>query len=187
MSRSSRLTRRTWLRPGAGLSRSPRPREPRPRAPHGSVKAAAALVLACEATPRQAARMQGLSTGHASIVWDAAWGEAKRRVRQRDCGACQACGRRGLDVHHRKPRKAGGTSDMRVAIGLENLVLLCRRCHDRCHRDRDESLRARGFWLEAGQDPASVPVLVETGEGRALLRLLPDGSRSAHPPAGVAA
>lgn len=48
----------------------------------------------------------------------------KNAVRQRDKNVCQVCGcNSNLEVHHVIPRKKGGNH------GLDNLVLLCIKCH----------------------------------------------------------
>lgn len=47
------------------------------------------------------------------------------QVRVRDNYTCRACGERGHEVDHRLSVKAGGTD------ALENLHVLCARCHTR--------------------------------------------------------
>lgn len=46
----------------------------------------------------------------------------------------------GTDIHHISSRGMGGS---RLKDYLENLTCLCRRCHDRCHQDKDFNIRAR--------------------------------------------
>jgi len=54
-------------------------------------------------------------------------------------GACSECGDRGaLDVHHLRPIREGGTHR------LENLVLLCRDCHQEAHGGCDLGLAQVG-------------------------------------------
>ena len=49
----------------------------------------------------------------------------KKIVYERDKGLCVVCGRRGLPEAHYIPRSAGG-------LGIEqNIVTLCRDCHDK--------------------------------------------------------
>ncbi len=60
---------------------------------------------------------------------DAEWEKAKRQVLARDRYTCRAlvsnvCTFRAGDVHHKRPRGRGGRHD------LENLIAVCRRCHD---------------------------------------------------------
>lgn len=82
--------------------------------------------------------------------------------------------RRGVDyhVHHRRPRRMGG-SQLPDTNQPQNLLILCARCHTDV-----ESLRTvayEGGWLvRQHEDPATVPVLI-----LAQLRLLtPDGRYS---------
>jgi hypothetical protein len=49
----------------------------------------------------------------------------KKTVYERDNGLCVVCGRRGVPDAHYIPRSKGG-------LGIEqNIVTLCRECHDR--------------------------------------------------------
>lgn len=88
-----------------------------------------------------------------------AWTLAKSLVRQRDAYRCWRCGQYGEhDVHHRRGRKSGGTSDPRIAYGLANLLLLCRECHNWAEATFGEAV-AVGLRVTAEADPAEVPVL----------------------------
>jgi len=52
------------------------------------------------------------------------WKRRRAAVRARDKNRCVRCAEtRGLSVHHRIPSWAGGGDEM------QNLVLLCSRCH----------------------------------------------------------
>lgn len=48
----------------------------------------------------------------------------RERVRKRDCGQCQNCGRLGKDVDHDVPLWANGSDDD------DNKRVLCGTCHD---------------------------------------------------------
>ncbi len=63
-------------------------------------------------------------------------------VDKRAKGRCERCGGVGYgQVHHRQPRKMGGTS--RPGTNLpSNLLRLCRACHEGV-----EKWRARSIWL----------------------------------------
>lgn len=51
--------------------------------------------------------------------------KVKKAVYERDNGLCVVCGQRGFPDAHYIPRSAGG-------LGIEqNIVTLCRSCHDR--------------------------------------------------------
>lgn len=62
-------------------------------------------------------------------------------VYSRDRGAClRCCETQGkLDAHHRLPRSRGGKDE------LENLILLCHRCHMAVHEHRVEDW---GDWID---------------------------------------
>ncbi len=162
-----------------------------PRAKQGSVRAAVALVLAGETTCAQAARMCGLGENGTAKVKVAAAREFRRLVMERDgweCGAkAEGCEGAASDVQHRQKKRAGGTSDPLTAFSPVNGAAMCRPCHDRADRGYDEGLHSRGFWLESGEDPALVPLVVATEYGPERRWLLADGSYSLEAPEGTAA
>lgn len=53
----------------------------------------------------------------------AEWQRIAQEIRKRDKFLCQNCGKKGFIVHHKKPRRWGGTNDP------SNLEVLCRQCH----------------------------------------------------------
>jgi len=75
----------------------------------------------------------------------------------RDGGRCQRCYGTAIDVHHRRPRGMGGTSDDYISYGLANLVSFCRKCHDWVHAHPAASYEL-GWLVKSGEDPAEVPV-----------------------------
>jgi 5-methylcytosine-specific restriction protein A len=62
------------------------------------------------------------------------------------------------DVHHRKPRRMGGTS-RRSINSPENLLLLCRACHNRAEQHREWAY-AYGLLVHDWAQPEDVPVMV---------------------------
>lgn len=52
----------------------------------------------------------------------------------------------------------GGTSDKRIAFGLENLVCLCRECHNWVHANPNAAYES-GFLVRLGVNPADVPIV----------------------------
>lgn len=73
----------------------------------------------------------------------------KLALYQRAAGMCEArlkdCAYWGSDPHHRKLRSRGGTN------ALENLLLLCRSCHDRVTRMAQGTSRFRTHsWQKEG-------------------------------------
>ena len=49
---------------------------------------------------------------------------------EQDVISCENCGRRAVDIHHLVFRSHGGGND------IENLMALCRDCHDEAHENR---------------------------------------------------
>jgi 5-methylcytosine-specific restriction endonuclease McrA len=47
--------------------------------------------------------------------------------------ACEICGRTGQDIHHIEPRSKFGSKNREDMDKIENLVCLCRKCHDDAH------------------------------------------------------
>lgn len=92
-------------------------------------------------------------SGHSTIKWET----ARKAALARDEERCRRCLRSATDVHHRKPKGIGGTSDEERAFGLANLVSLCRECHNRVHANPEESYR-EGWLVHSWQDPGDIPV-----------------------------
>lgn len=89
----------------------------------------------------------------------------------RDGMACCLCGGTFmLQIHHRAPRKAGGTSRPEINSPA-NLLLLDQPCHELIESQRALA-RSRGFLVPAGFDPACVPVMHQG----AWKWLCPDGT-----------
>lgn len=80
-------------------------------------------------------------------------------VTARNGGTCLCCDARpGEQVHHRKPRGMGGTSDPAVNRP-SNLVWICAGCHASIERHRTLAY-AEGWLVPYAADPASVPLLM---------------------------
>lgn len=77
-------------------------------------------------------------------------------VRERARERCEACGHSGMDIHHRRPRALGGSSDAATNLPA-NLVLLCRLCHSWFESHRTVALDL-GWLVLQGHDPALVPL-----------------------------
>lgn len=77
------------------------------------------------------------------------WERVKKLVAERDKGRCRLCGKRCSygakslsergDPHHIVFQSAGGEDS------TANVLLLCRACHDLCHK-------VRRFWLSGNAD-----------------------------------
>jgi 5-methylcytosine-specific restriction protein A len=72
----------------------------------------------------------------------------------------------GGQVHHRKPRGKGGSSDPAIHSPA-NLLYLCPACHEWIELNRTAA-KESGLLVPNALDPATVPV--ETIHGRVLLR-----------------
>ena len=100
------------------------------------------------------------------------WEEAKKLAVARDGGKCLYCLGEADDVHHRSPKKMGGTKDEYIAFGLANLVSLCRSHHDWVHSNPAQAYKL-GFLVHSWEDPAEVPIVLKPGS--VLVKLLPSG------------
>lgn len=80
------------------------------------------------------------------------WERIKAGVSARDSHRCIRCGTsRHLDPHHRRLKSQGGEDQP------QNLIMLCRTCHDVVHANRADAEKA-GLIVQAGADPLKVPV-----------------------------
>lgn len=69
--------------------------------------------------------------------------KVKKIVYERDKGRCVVCGKRGLPEAHYIPRSAGG-------LGIEqNIVCLCRECHDKFDFGDGETMAHIGDMIRA--------------------------------------
>lgn len=46
---------------------------------------------------------------------------------------CEICGSKAVDIHHIEPKGLGGSKNKDF---IDNLVALCRHCHNRCHSEK---------------------------------------------------
>jgi len=81
----------------------------------------------------------------------------RQLVADRDMRRCVRCGGPGQQIHHRKPRGMGGTSDPAINSPA-NLVLLCLDCHAYIESHRAEAC-ADGWLVGREADPEMVPVV----------------------------
>lgn len=138
MNRTAAIKPGKALRAGKGLARTPWKR----KAP---ASASAPARRPPAKTPR---RNTGPTQAQRATVWARAGGRCERcRVDLHD---------RPHQVHHRQPRKMGGTS--RPAINTPpNLLLLCGYCHPWVEANRTRAYRD-GWLVREPTDPATVPL-----------------------------
>lgn len=105
--------------------------------------------------------------------------EQKAKVCERAGGCCERCGRdlegQRYSIHHRKPRRMGGTKDPEIN-SLCNLMLLCGTGTTGCHgyvEDRRLEAMHLGYLLASWEDPSGAVVHVH---GRGSCYLLADGT-----------
>lgn len=48
-------------------------------------------------------------------------------------GRCEVCGAIGEEVHHKIPLTPENVSDPRISLGEDNLIYLCKDCHNKEH------------------------------------------------------
>lgn len=61
------------------------------------------------------------------------WRRARAYVFNRDAGLCVRCGALGEIVHHKEHLTPQNISNPEIALGEDNLELLCRNCHALAH------------------------------------------------------
>lgn len=88
--------------------------------------------------------------------------EVHQTVTARSGGMCEVCGAERIwDLHHRHPRKSGGTK--RAWIGLaSNCLGVCRSDHNLIESRRILA-RLLGWLVPEGFDPAACPVMYRGG------------------------
>lgn len=86
------------------------------------------------------------------------WEKVRRLVLERDDHQCVRCAHgQQLQVHHRRPRGAGGTRRPEIAYGFPNLITVCLFCHEYIERNREISYRL-GYLVRSGHNPATSPL-----------------------------
>ncbi len=46
---------------------------------------------------------------------------------------CEVCGAKSVDIHHIEPRSKFGSKTKEEQDNINNLIALCRECHDKAH------------------------------------------------------
>lgn len=83
------------------------------------------------------------------------WRRVRAYIVERDAGLCTRCGRPGEIVHHKTHLTPENINDPAIALGEDNLELLCRECHG----------------LEHQTDPLTAAGLTFDGDGNLVERL----------------
>lgn len=61
------------------------------------------------------------------------WRCVRAYIVERDMGLCVKCGRPGVIVHHKEHLSPDNIGNPEIALGEDNLELLCRDCHSLAH------------------------------------------------------
>ncbi len=70
-----------------------------------------------------------------------AWVNARDMAYKRAGGLCERCREKGLivpgeEVHHKIPITKANVTDPEITLNLDNLILLCRACHEEQHHHK---------------------------------------------------
>lgn len=70
-----------------------------------------------------------------------AWKQTREEYKRRVGGLCEVCWsegivKAGVIVHHKIPLTPENISDINIALGWDNLQLVCRDCHAKYHDTR---------------------------------------------------
>ena len=76
-------------------------------------------------------------TNNNEFYRSASWRSIRRQVLERDMHLCQICKAEGRytigdTVHHLEPLRANSYK----AYSMDNLITVCRQCHNRLHREK---------------------------------------------------
>jgi 5-methylcytosine-specific restriction protein A len=86
----------------------------------------------------------------------------RQQVIERDHGLCARCRFQGNQIHHRRPRGLGGSTDPMIN-NVANLIFVCSPCHLAIELHRERSY-AQGWLLKHTPElPSEVALLDRTG------------------------
>lgn len=141
------LARRTPLKRGAPLPRSPMPLRRVPMVSGSALARSPFVARPAKRSPEET--------------------RARAAVRRRSGGRCEGCPAAvATDYSHRQARSQGG------AWCPSNALHLCRACHAWAHSG-PEMARSVGWMVRRSEDPAVIPALLH---GRGWVLLHPDGT-----------
>lgn len=78
------------------------------------------------------------------------WKQIRALVFNEANGICEKCGEPGEEVHHKVWLTQDNINDYDIALGRDNLILLCKDCHAKEHRSNKEV--NSGFKFDANGD-----------------------------------
>ena len=80
-----------------------------------------------------------------------AWRKTRDAFFRSKFGICELCAAPADIVHHRKHITPENINDPSVTLNFDNLMCLCRECHNRIHEQGEGSVRAGLLFDEHGQ------------------------------------
>ncbi len=71
----------------------------------------------------------------------AKWMRLAEKIRNKHYGLCQRCGApNSREVHHKRPISPANIDDVNIVYNEDNLMLLCRACHNHMHNRKSKNL-----------------------------------------------
>lgn len=70
-----------------------------------------------------------------------AWAKCRESYKQSKFGLCERCEQPGIEVHHKTFLSPDNINNPYIALGWDNLELLCESCHSKEHMSKYEVLR----------------------------------------------
>lgn len=84
------------------------------------------------------------------FYWSKEWKRARKLKLGTARGICETCGKAGWEVHHIIPLTLSNYKEPEIALGQDNLKLLCTSCHN-SERAIDKDLREDLVFDSQGQ------------------------------------
>jgi Predicted restriction endonuclease len=69
------------------------------------------------------------------------WAKCRDSVVRMRHGICELCGKAGKEVHHKVPLTESNVSDPNVSINPDNLMVLCKSCHDSIRANENGNIK----------------------------------------------
>lgn len=73
------------------------------------------------------------------------WKKIREIIFKKYYGLCVICGKPGKEVHHKVFLTPENISDYDIALGEDNLILLCKECHYKKHAKRESTREGLTF------------------------------------------
>lgn len=85
------------------------------------------------------------------------WQKVRKLKIQKEHGICERCGKVGNEVHHIKYLTLTNIEDQEITLGLDNLELLCKNCHNVEHNRYTSPQISRGIAFDSRGDMIYTP------------------------------